>query len=145
VGRGWGQFSQVSSDNVLQDRTLSARLATDDCYLREIDRVVDADRGENILKFVHEPRCQSSVLVFRESCDPCQVERGREGQAYLMSWGSEMPPGWLSVPPARSVVIVKFCNSSCSLDSSCCSCSGLGLYWETDDCEGWVSRKTWQV
>ncbi len=40
---------QVSAHDVLQNRTLAARLAANDDYLWEIDRVVDVDRDEDIL------------------------------------------------------------------------------------------------
>lgn len=57
AGSGWAD-SQVSSDDVLQDGTLSARLTADDDYLRQIDGVGDTDCCEDILKLVHEPEAQ---------------------------------------------------------------------------------------
>jgi hypothetical protein len=46
---------QVSSYYVLQDGTLSTRLAAHHDYLWEIDRVLYADGRKDILELVHQP------------------------------------------------------------------------------------------
>lgn len=59
LGRA-GKSSQVSTNYVLQDRTLSARLTANHHNLRKIDGILNSDGREDILEFVDEPdvKCQ---------------------------------------------------------------------------------------
>lgn len=82
---------QVSSHNVLQDGTLTARLATNDCDLGKIDWVVDTDRGEHILKLVHKPARGSQLSESASSWRRGFVTN-------VMRAGSEMPPVVTSEP-----------------------------------------------
>lgn len=50
-----GANLQVSTHNILKDRTLSTRLTANNDDLGKVDRVVHADGCENILELVHEP------------------------------------------------------------------------------------------
>jgi hypothetical protein len=77
--------------------------------LRQVDRVVDADGGEDILEFVDE-----SVWGHMSVPDgDAQSERVRAGSgAYLISPGSEMPPGVTSDPEADSAVIFAVCMAA---------------------------------
>lgn len=73
-----GDYAQVSTDDILEHGTLSARLATDDDYLGEIDRVVDADCREDILEFVDEPRkAQRSVPNIQSVAGSLSLSLGR--------------------------------------------------------------------
>lgn len=100
-GAGWWlSHSQVSSYDVLQDGTLTARLTTNDDDLREIDRVGDANRCEDILKLVHEAEGQR-IVSFQSA------SRGREvllGVTYVIKAGSEIPP-WLEAGGALIVAM----------------------------------------
>jgi hypothetical protein len=50
--------------------------------LRQIDGVVDANGGEDILKLVYEPRCHMSVPDDDLNAKSCKMTRGR-GTAWM--------------------------------------------------------------
>lgn len=81
----------------------------------QIDGVVDADGGEDVLEFVDEPvwgTCQCLTMAV-----PKGSMRAWKRKAYLMSPGSEMPPGVASDPEGDSAVI--------SAVGMCGGCRGL--------------------
>jgi len=54
-------YSQISPHDILQNRTLSARLASHHYYLWQVDRVVDVDRDEHILQLVHQSKTRGQL------------------------------------------------------------------------------------
>ena len=74
---------QVSSHYVFQHGTLSTRLTPDHHYLGKIDRILNTDGRENILKLVDQPT---------ESVSMAAQRGGHSGDADVISDGSEIPP-----------------------------------------------------
>jgi hypothetical protein len=71
--------SQVTAHNVLEHRTLSARLAADDDNLGKIDRVVNVDGHEDVLEPVHKPG-EVTVSWAQDTAKGQSVKMGRAGR-----------------------------------------------------------------
>lgn len=77
--------AQVSTNDVLKHGTFTARLTSDDDYLRQIDRIIDTDGRKDILQSVDESKVW--VLV-KTSC----ANEIPQDHTYLIRAGSEIPP-----------------------------------------------------
>lgn len=154
----WLPDLQVSAHDVFQHGTLTAGLTANDDYLGEIDGVVDADGCEDILELVDESeagcQCLSSYLWL--GCSPAwrpgarTLQKGGASMAtmvggvggdgtYVISAGSEIPPGWEKLPDilggAGGRDVVSAAVVGCQIRTGC------GVVVVGLDFAGWVGYR----
>lgn len=146
---------QVSAYDIFQHGTLTAGLTANNDYLREVDGVVDADGCEDILELVDESeagcQCLYSYLWLRsltrlEAWGEAPPKRrrvvGHDGGGvggdgtYVISAGSEIPPGWEKLPDilggVRGRDVLSAAVVGCQSRAGCvCTrvCGGGGRCW----------------